>query len=157
MDFYKSVADDLADYITAYTPDGDAKMTNPIPYSNVFIGEKVAFKSDFKGDYQVVVKLSTGTINPKWARDRWFVVFQVVGKDRSAYLKCQTLIQQIADDLNGKSSFKIRDKVYVHPQINVAPTFIRSTELSEPLFTFTLDVHTDYIEDNGNRKAIPCG
>lgn len=152
---YVSVESDIADYITATTADGVDKMANPIPNTNVFIGQKVAFNNQMKGDYQVIVKATTGDKNPKWARDKWWLVIQAIGRDGKSYRVCEETLHRIAQDLNGRDSLEIGDRVYFNFQLPVAPIFVRSTELSEPLFTSTISFNVDYKNDDGNRTAIP--
>lgn len=152
--------DDLARYLLGETDAifGESVINTPIDTTDtaVFIGGYVPF-NEIQNELitqQLIVSVSTGTPNPRWLRDEWFINFRTVGRDKSYRQNCQTLINKVVDEFLGKSETKIENRLYLQFTFSELPSFVGFSDDTMPIYSATLYVVVEGLEDEFNRSAL---
>lgn len=155
-----SPADDLTKYLLGETDplSNESVIAQPVDTSDtsVFIGGHVPFDQiqDESITQQLVVSVSTGTPNPRWVRDEWFINFKTLGRDKSYRENCQTLINKVVDEFLGKSETRIGNKLYLQFTFSELPSFVGFSDDTMPIYSATLYVVVEGLEDEFNRSAL---
>lgn len=152
---YKSVVDDLRDYLGGLTAAPDTVIAEAFNPDQIVVGGIQEFTpyTNFNGT-QVVLQGVNGAANPKWLRDSWIISIQVIGEDRGKYAECEALLAEIVFSLVGSNTIYIGNRAYVQMSSNQLPQFIGYLDNSQPIFSSTITFVVEGLTDEYNRKAL---
>lgn len=153
---FRSIEDDLIDYLAGLTEDPDSVISDKFNESRFIVGAMREFVDlpDSASGVQTVVRISTGQANPKWIRDTYFVDVLVIGQDRSKYKECEEEIHNLSYTLLGSNVIYVGNRAYVQFNNEELPHFAGYFEDSMPLFSTTMNFVVEGLEDEYNRKAL---
>lgn len=150
---YKSVVQDLRDYLSGFTTAPDTVIETPFEGDQIITGAMQEFRPSFNG-LQVILKEASGIANPKWLRDSWTVSIQVIGENSAKYSECESLIGDVTFTLVGSNTIYVGNRAFVQMTSNQLPQFVGYLDNSKPLFSSTINFVVEGLTDEYNRKAL---
>jgi len=105
-------------------------------------------------DTSVTVRLTTGTSNPRWARDNLAITIHVSGRNRQHIEQVETLAYQIYNHLVGHPTVTRGDYVYTQFNSVAFPQLVGYEDNSMPLYTCSISLVREAQVKEGNRDPL---